>query len=176
MKISIVPAFVATASIVLLGSLTVLAQAPFGGDADREFGDQLWNALEERALVGDDALMARPYEGTEPHGSILVTLDGDVEVGGESGTVIVKRNYGGQDASIDTVSDSPGDYLMAVTVMFQRQGFDPQNNDWFWAKYFPDGSYDTAPNGTALVGRAAGCISCHSEAAGDDMVYLNNRY
>jgi hypothetical protein len=65
--------------------------------------------------------------------------------------------------------------------MFQREGYDSDNNDWFWAKYLPDGSFDSNPAGVPLTGRIAkgmnsGCIACHTAAPGDDMVFLNDRY
>lgn len=159
---------------LVVGACTAAAQAQFGTNADQEYGDQLWNSLMDADLVGENAIMARPYEGTSPHGQILVTLEQNLEVQGETGSVIVKRNYAGDGISRDAVSNSPQEYLNSITVMFQREGFDPENNDWFWAKYFPDGSYDTAPNGTSLVGRPTGCITCHQQE--EDMVFLNDRY
>lgn len=165
-------------SLVLtgVGWVGVAAQSSFGTDEHQSYGDALWAALSEKNFVGEDAIMSKTYEGTNPHGTVLVTLVGNAEVNGDNGTVIVKRNYGGPGATMDSVSDNPEEYLMATTVMFQREGYAPENDDWFWAKYLPDGSYDTAPNGAALVGSPTGCVSCHSTAPGDDMVFLNNGY
>jgi hypothetical protein len=63
------------------------------------------------------------------------------------------------------VANHPNQYLGAITVMYQRkEGYDPENNNWFWAKYKPDGSLDKNPKGMALAGRVAkgmpqGCIA-----------------
>lgn len=160
---------------VCAASVATAQQAGFGSNADQQFGNNIWSALIEQRLVGSESLMAKPYEGTDPHGSVLVTLEGELTVDGQSGTVIVKRNYGGNGASMDAVSNDPDRYLMAITVMFKRAGFDAANQDWFWAKYMPDGSYDRA-NDTPMVGAVQGCIMCHGDAPGDDMVYLNDRH
>ena len=62
--------------------------------------------------------------------------------------------------------------------MFKRKkGYDPENLDWFWAKYKKDGTIDKNPKGMSLVGRVAkgadtGCIACHKGAPGEDMVYI----
>jgi len=63
------------------------------------------------------------------------------------GTIIVKDNYMGE-----TVGD-PG-MLGAVTMMYKVKGYNPEGNDWFWAKIKPDGRVDAA-------GKPAGCIGCH---------------
>lgn len=164
-------------ALAIVVAMPVNAQnAAFGTSEDIAFGDALWQALEQNNLVGNNAIMARPYEGTQPHGNLLVTLETEVTVNGQRNEVIVKHNFGGEGATVESVSDNPRSYLMASTVMFRRDGFDAENKNWFWAKYLPDGSYDKAPNGNALVGKGPGCIACHSVAPGDDMVYLNNRY
>lgn len=158
-------------------SLSVYAQTMnFGTAADENFGSELWDELIDQKLVGPGSIMSRPYEGTDPHGTQLVSLESEISVNGQVGEVIVKRNYGGPGVSMAAVSDNPDDYLMAITVMFKRDGFDAEHNDWFWAKYLPDGSYDKAPNGLSLVGKTAGCIACHGAAPGGDMVYLNDRH
>lgn len=163
--------------LLFLLSNTALSQpAPFGNQDDIAFGDALWDALVTDRLAGDDSIMARPYEGTQPHGNKLVTLESDVTVNGISADVIIKHNYGGEGSSIEAVSNDPDKFLMATTVMFRRPGFDADNQDWFWAKYLPDGSYDRAPDGNPLVGKGPGCIACHTAAPGGDMVYLNDRY
>lgn len=170
------PYLIGLASAVGLSSLAALTlsanaqDTAFGTQQDQQFGNALMQVLIEENFMGDTPIMTRPYEGNDPHGAVLVTLESKVSVDGERGEVIVKRNYGGPPATIETVSDDPTEYLMATTVMFKRSG------EWFWAKYMPDGSYDTAPNGVPLVGQAPGCISCHNNAPGNDMVFLNNRY
>jgi hypothetical protein len=67
---------------------------------------------------------------------------------------------------------APDEYLDAYTVMFQRaEGYDPDHQDWFWAKYTPDGALDTTPEDMQMAGRVVGCIECHATAPGDDYVF-----
>ncbi|MBT8436269.1 MAG: cytochrome P460 family protein, partial [Gammaproteobacteria bacterium] len=93
--------------------------------------------------------------------------------------IIVKRNYGGEGVSIVNVANQPAKYLQAITVMLKRPGYDPENRDWFWVRYRPDGSIDSNPEGVMLAGKVAkgeaeGCIACHAAAPGDDMVFLRD--
>ncbi len=90
------------------------------------------------------------YPGKPPHGAFLTTYVSDdafssleaKEGSLPDGSIIVKENY------------MPDKTLAALTVMYKEAGYDPQNNDWFWAKY--------APNGTVQAeGKIAGCITCH---------------
>ncbi|MFC6488697.1 cytochrome P460 family protein [Nitratireductor sp. GCM10026969] len=147
-------------------------QPPFGDDTDTTYAETLWSALTEASLAGEEAIQAKPYEGTEPHGAVLQTLWTDIEVEGQEGMVVVKRNYGPAGISIEEVANNPGDSLASVTVMFRREeGYAPESGNWFWAKYLPDGSLDQTPEGVPLAGQATGCISCHSEAEGGDFLY-----
>jgi hypothetical protein len=63
--------------------------------------------------------------------------------------------------------------------MYQREaGYDADNQNWFWAKYKPDGSLHKNPKGMQLAGRVAkgkpkGCISCHKVAPGGDYIFTN---
>ncbi|ATJ82587.1 cytochrome P460 family protein [Halomonas beimenensis] len=164
---------------MLLGT-QVAAAAPFGGEEDTAYAASLWNALSEANLVGEGRTMSAPYTGQHPHGAILDTIDGEITVEGTTGPVIIKRNYGGEGVSKQEVWDAPDDYLGAVTVMFKREGYDPDNQDWFWVKYLPGGELDTNPQGVPLAGRVAkgmdqGCIACHSAAPGGDMVFGHDR-
>ncbi|RMD48443.1 MAG: hypothetical protein D6832_03940, partial [Alphaproteobacteria bacterium] len=80
----------------------------------------------------------------------------------------------------DAVLAEPEKHLGAITVMFRREkGYDPDNQDWFWVKYRPDGSLDKNPKGMMLAGRVAkgadkGCIACHSGAGGDDYIFTTD--
>ena len=154
--------------------------APFGGEEDVAYSEQLWAALVDAKLVGDGAVRTKPYEGTEPHGFVLETLYSTVSVNGHSGTVIVKRNYGPEGLTPEQVSDDPSKKPAAVTVMFFREkGYDADNKDIFWVKYLADGSLDKNPKGMMLAGKVAkgadaGCIACHSGADGGDYEFLRN--
>jgi hypothetical protein len=91
------------------------------------------------------------YEGTEPHGMLLTTYvnqlarqaleNGTLPL--PEGAVVVKENY------------MPDGTFDASTVMVKRQGYAPEHNDWFWAKY------DAAGN-AEVAGRADMCQACHS--------------
>ena len=135
---------------------------------DQSFGQELWSQMMAANLVGEDSIRSRPYEGIEPHGAILEFLALPVTVDGRDGLAIVKKNYGGEDATVETIWADGREYLASVTVMYQREeGYDPDHNDWFWAKYNPDGSIDGA-------GRVESCITCHEAAAGGDYIYSYN--
>ena len=123
--------------------------------------------------------MSTPYIGQHPHGAILDMIDGFIRVQGDSGVVMVKRNYGGDGVSKTAVADDPGKFLESITVMFKRSGYDSETRDWFWVKYNPDGSLAKNPAGMMLAGKVAkgkpkGCIACHMLAPGGDLVYNSN--
>lgn len=161
----------AAASLV---ATAALAQE-FGGQADQDYAAQLWQNMVDRNLAGDGAVMAHPYEGTDPHGVLLETFYTDASIEGHEGTLIIKRNYGPQGVTIDQVLGSPSEHLGAVTIMFQREDdYAPDSGGWFWAKYLPDGSLDQSPEGTPLAGLAQGCISCHASAEGGDYIFTSD--
>jgi len=174
---SITTTLVACASYAT--STQVAAQPPFGGPADTAYATGLWNALAAANFVGPDTIVTYPYEGTPPHGDVLELIQGTVAVNGDSGVVLVKKNYYGKDIDDEDVLADPGKYLKSITVMFKRPGYDPDNQDWFWVKYAPDGSLKTNPKGMKLAGRVAkgkskGCIACHQSAPGNDYVYSHD--
>lgn len=155
--------------------------APFGGTSDVAYAQRLWQALERAGFVGKRMNMSVPYTGQHPHGAILDTMEGPLNLMGDSNVVIVKRNYGGEGVSKSAVADNPGQWLKAITVMYKRPGYDAETRDWFWAKYLPDGSLDRNPKGVPLAGKVAkgapaGCIACHSAAPGGDLVFNHDRY
>ncbi len=169
-----------TLAVLLFAGVTVYA-GPFGNQDDIDYSKQLWSVLGQEKLVGEGMINSTPYKGQPPHGKILEALDTTITVGGHTGVVIVKRNYGGEGVSKETVANDPAKYLKAVTVMFKREtGYDPENRDWFWAKFKPDGSLHTNPKGMKLAGRVAkgmpmGCIACHKAAPGGDYVFNHDR-
>jgi len=155
---------------------------PFGGDDSIAYAADLWDALEDAGMIGAGAVISKPYKGQHPHGAVLDTIEGPVEVDGHTGVAIVKRNYGGENVSTASVASDPNAYLKAITVMYKREsGYDSDNQDWFWAKFLADGSLDKNPAGMQLAGRVAkdkptGCIACHTAAPGGDMVFNHDRY
>lgn len=152
---------------------------PFSGPDSVSYSQDLWKALGSAKLINSPADNPKPYKGVHPHGAVLTTATSEVTIGGHTGKVIVKKNYGGEGVSTDAVAGDPAKYLKAVTVMFEREeGYDPEDQNWFWAKYLPDGSLDKNEKGMQLAGRVAkgkpkGCISCHTAAPGGDMIFTN---
>lgn len=151
---------------------------PFGGEKDVQFAKATWTAIKgyENWIIKSDF-----YPGNSPHGKFLRTYFSLVNIDGKSYHVVIKDNYGGEGATLETVNKSPDKYLAAVTVMVQREeGYDPEDNNWFWAKYKPDGSLDKNEKGMELAGRVAkgmnaGCIACHSAAQGKDFFFTNDK-
>jgi len=173
------------AGFLAVGSLLAPAHAQdgpsFGKPDDVAYAQQLWGELQKAHLVGPGAIASKPYQGTEPHGAILVTLQSELTVGGHTGALLVKNNYMGDGVTVETVSEHPDRDLAAITVMFRRApGYDSDNKDWFWAKYRADGSLDANPAGVKLAGRVGknpegACIACHRGAPGEDFVFFNDR-
>ncbi|WP_457939304.1 hypothetical protein [Mesorhizobium sp. 10J20-29] len=173
---------VAGAILLAVAQAAFAQDAPFGNPQDTDDAKALWAALEEARLVGDEAIRVVPFEGNEPHGAVQEVLATTATVGGHTGRLLLKRNHGGkEELTVQEVYDNPTQYLAAITVMFKREaGYDPENKDWFWAKYLPDGVLDKNPNGVELAGRVAkgmdqGCIACHTSVGGEDLETLTSQ-
>ena len=163
----------------LLLAIGTVNAAPFGGEADVKYAKSLWTSMINASYAGQDSIMSQPYTGQHPHGAILDTIQGPINIDGRLHHIIIKRNYGGPGVSKETVANDPEKYLKAVTVMLKRPGYDPDDKDWFWVKYLPDGSLDKNPKGMMLAGmvakgKPAGCIACHTAAPGGDMVFTSD--
>lgn len=174
-----VPATLAGAVLTLGAGYAVAQDEPaFGGDADRAYAATLYDAIEDLRLAGENAIDAVPYPGSDPHGAMLETFHTVLDLGGHTGHLSVKRNYA--PASLEAVQGAREEHLASVTVMYRREaGYDPDNRDWFWAKYLPDGALDRNEAGAALAGRVAkgadqGCIACHAAAPGGDYLYTTD--
>ncbi len=100
------------------------------------------------------------YRGQGPHGMLLSTYLNPVAEEAmknkpgvmPEGAIIVKENY------------KPNKTLAAITIMKKQPGFDADHNDWFWAKYGPDGK-------VLAAGTPAGCISCHGSVRSNDYIF-----
>jgi len=156
---------------------------PMGSSEDIDDANQLWAALEKANLAGPRAVTLKPYKGMPPHGAVLEVTHRNLSVNGHRGIAIVKRNYGGPGVSVASVAANRGKFLKAVTVMYKREaGYDADNQDWFWAKYKPDGTLHVKEKmgmKIALAGRVAkgkpeGCIACHQGAPGGDYVFAKD--
>ncbi len=141
---------------------------------------KLWRAMREMRLVGADRINVHAFEGKEPHGAIQQSYATDIVVDKRRARVIVKANHLGDDITEQDVYDEPNRYLKDYTVMFRhKEGYDPENNDWFWVKYSPDGTIDNGPTGVAIAGRVGkktkiGCIGCHRVFGGEDLEVLTS--
>lgn len=170
-------------ALPLFGITTALAQPPFSGPQDVAFAGKLWRALGENRLVGPNRFKAMPYQTPPPHGHFVESIDGQISIEGREGVVIVKKNFGKtKEETRQQIADDPDKYMTSITVMFKREeGYDSDNKNWFWAKYYPDGSLFKNPKGMELAGRVAkgsdkACIACHVAAPGKDYVYIHDRY
>jgi hypothetical protein len=154
-----------------------MKEMPFGGAADVAFGKALWTAMDgyQDWLMQSDVLV-----GGSPHGMFVRLYYSIVTVDGVPYHVIVKDNFGGMDVTLDMVTENPADYLMAVTVMVQREaGYDPDNNDWYWVKYDGMGAVGKNDMDMFLAGRVAkgmpmGCIACHVNAKDGDYLFADD--
>jgi hypothetical protein len=179
---SVLAAFGVAGLILVAGAVTVQSQGkkdmPFGGKEDVAFAKQLWSTLQAAKLAGPNRINVEPFVGNEPHGAIQQVLSTKVTIDKRSAKVIVKVNHGGKGATVDTVYANPNKYLGAYTVMFKKpDGYDPENKNWFWAKYMPNGEIIKNPKGMLLAGRVAkgmdeGCIACHTVVGGDNLEVL----
>ena len=150
---------------------------PFGGEADVAFAKALWTAIDG---YRDWPIASEYYASNAPHGAFVKIHYSVVTVDKTPYHVIVKDNFAGEGATLETVAENPADFLSWVTVMVQREaGYDRENNDWFWVNYGPDGMIRTTDTGMAMAGRVAkgmsmGCIACHANAAGSDYFFTND--
>ena len=128
-------------------------------DAD---GNMVWNYLQEVDYRQNWELWpgkGELYEGGEPHGALFTTylnplaLDALTNKTGAmpKGAIIVKENY-----TADKV-------FSLVTLMYKVKGYDPENNDWFWAKI-------TAGGDVQAEGKVIGCQVCHGGGRANDFV------
>ena len=175
-------ASVAILSLIGQGQVRAQDEPPFGAPIDVEFASKLWSALKDANLVGRKSIRTRPFEGEEPHGKIVTTLEAEVVVDGRTAPAIVKRNYLGDDITVESVATFPRENIDAITVMFQREaGYDPENKNWFWVKYGPGGTVLENQKHTKLAGRVArgaeiGCLACHVGAPGEDFVFIHDSF
>ena len=142
---------------------------PFGNSIEVGYAQLLWDKMEDMGLNSTPGVL---YVGGPPHGKVREVLEGKIN----GKRVIVKRNFGGPDLNMENVSMNRAKYLKAITVMVRMEkGYDSKNGDWFWAKYKADGSLHKTPKGMKLAGKVPGCISCHSSASGNDLVFKHNK-
>jgi len=158
---------------------------PPANSEDVMFAHQLWKVMAKNHLVGKQAIPLQPFfGGAKPHGMILEVYSHQLVMGKHNGFLVLKRNYNGEDVSIENVSRNRAKYLSSITVMYQREaGYDEDNLNMFWAKYKPDGELfnrEMAGHKMSLAGRLIkgkthesnkGCLYCHASAGGGDYIF-----
>jgi len=141
--------------------------------AQQPFEARLWDYLQKvnyRNWAPGPGQNGDFYEGQSPHGAFLKMYLNRTAIANPANlpnrSIVIKENYGRDRAT-----------LMAVTVMYRSQGYDPEHNDWYWVKYNPDGSVAKAPpemGSMPLRGQVKGCIKCHADADGGDFAFIND--
>ncbi len=146
---------------MLAGSALAVACKSLGTPEDQDRAASLQTAISGYQQWGSFPDYEGWQKGKSPHGKYIRTFINSVaEVSPEdlpNGSIIVKANFSKQDEST----------LSALTVMQRIKDFDPENGDWFWARYSPSGELTHS-------GSVSMCIDCHTNAGGDDLVFLND--
>ena len=158
---------------------------PMGSREDTSYARKLWSVMESEEMVGANAKRLEPFVGAaRPHGWILELAYRNIVVDGHTGFIVMKNNYNGTDLTVAQVEADRARYLSSITIMYQREaGYDPDNKNWFWVKYKPNGELYIKLMGTRQVpmagkivkgekGKSAGgCIYCHRSAGGGDYIF-----
>ena len=138
--------------------------------AEAPFEERFWNYLQQaqyRNWAPLPGVSGDAYDGNSPHGDKVKLYANRTAAAGARalpvGSILVKENF-----------DATGTKLMAVTVMYRSEGFNPDGGDWHWTKYEPDGVLSTM-KGMRITGKVGMCIDCHRSAGGGDFVFTNDR-
>lgn len=146
----------------LVGISALTACTSLGTEEDQAEAGSLWQLMagyqDWSYFDGHEGLM----KGASPHGKYVRSFINAPGAANQStpayGTIIVKENYSKNDLSS----------LAGLTVMQRIEGYDEENDDWFWARYTPRGKLTHS-------GKVAFCSDCHFDADGDDFVFLNDK-
>lgn len=137
--------------------------------ADEPFEVRFWNYLQQAQYRNWAPLAGQTdgfYPGNSPHGEkVKLYANRSAAAHGDAppfGSILVKETY-----------DASGKSLMAITVMYRSKGYDPENGDWVWTKFEPDGEVSVM-NGMKLTGKVGMCAQCHKSAEGGDFVFAND--
>ena len=137
------------------------ACASLGTPEDQSDGAALWKEMGNYRSWGHFQGHAGMEKGKSPHGKYIMTYINDSTAAQPDspppGSIVVKENFSSED---------PGS-LGALTVMKRIEGYDPDNGDWFWARFEPSGKLTHS-------GKVSMCADCHFDAGGDDFLFLND--
>ena len=147
---------------VLLVGLLSLACGGSTPDLPAADGNAVWDYIQEVDYQQNWELWpgkGELYEGGEPHGALFTTYLNpnalqalQTKAGAMlNGSIIVKENY------------SPEAVFSLVTIMYKVNGYNPENNDWFWAKIGAGGDVQAE-------GKLMGCQACHGGGRANDFV------
>ena len=148
----------------LVFSGMILAQAKKGG-AVTAVGASVWDYLKKEGYAKNWKMWpgtTAMYQGPEPHGAFLTTYVNDAGLKSinakkgkfSDGSMIAQENY------------SKDKKLKFIAVMYKVKGYNPQDGNWFWAQYKPDGRIESE-------GKVDECIKCHVAQKGNDYVYTS---
>jgi hypothetical protein len=147
-------------AVFMIGALGC-AQQEAGFTAESINGVELWESFGQEYTgyafwPGVEGIM----EGKAPHGAFIRTFVNDKGLtpgtdGYAYGSLIVKQNF------------TPDTTLAKLTVMYKVKGYDPENGDWFYAVYGPDGTLEKE-------GKIRSCIQCHNLRDEDDYIFLRS--
>ena len=146
-----------------------------GTEVDDAYAAKLWAYMLENKLIGDGRVRSFPFVGSRPHGSIQEFIATEATIDGQRGRLLIKHNYGAEEELTpkEVYAADPDENSEPLAIMFQREdGYDPVNNNWFWAEYNADGSVLNY-QGANLSGRAPLCLGCHTPLGGTDREILN---
>ena len=150
------------AALLLIFAIAA-APACVGKKKPEASGKAVWDYITEESNYKNWELWpgkGELYPGQKPHGAFLTTYVNDEALSSvkekkgkmEYGSIIVKENY------------MPDKTLAAITVMYKVKGYDPENNDWFYAKYSPKGEI-------LAEGKVESCRNCHGVKKDNDYIF-----
>jgi hypothetical protein len=127
-------------------------------------GDRLWKRITvdtDYDIYASWPGMKGMRPGQSPHGKfhevyINATLATALPIASKTapnGSIIVKENF---------TADKK---LSNVTVMAKVSGYNPEDGDWFWAKYDPEGK-------VIVEGEVETCYQCHEGVKDNDYAIL----
>jgi len=152
---------------IFIGVVLVVAGVVFGTLAQAEMPDAdaeaLWKYITEESPYTKWSFWPDHQgmqEGRAPHGPLHKVYVNAPALNSDKppvayGAIQVKESY------------NEDKELKAITVMYKVKGYNPDDGDWFWAKYSPEGKADKA-------GKPAGCIGCHGTRAKNDFILVHD--
>lgn len=98
----------------------------------------------------------------EPHGNYATTYISETALASldskqgnmSEGSIIVRESYNSDKA------------LANIYAMYKSSGYDPENNDWFWVTYSPDGNVEAE-------GKLETCLECHGFKNKNDFIFAS---